>query len=248
MTTTTRTARPTRRAPQWRRSAAWQLGVYAYLMAWAWAIALVVVVAVLAIVSRSVDVEMSAVAFSHHAFLWFPFSIAIMVTTSLLTTHVAAGMTRASFIKGAIIAAVTTGVGNAVVATTLLVTERWVYDRLGWVHGSGDVGRTVLQDGALRYGAGLALLFSAGMLSGLLVGICFYRLGGLGGILALPLALSPILLTGWVGMPSDDQWTAWGNAPGSMPSHPLLGVLVLAAAAAAYHLLVRRVPIAKKEG
>lgn len=248
MTTTTRTAHPTRRAPQWQRSAVWQLGVYAYLMAWAWAIAVVVVVVILAIVSRSVNIELSGVAFSHHAFLWFPFSIAIMVTTSLLTTHVAAGMTRASFIKGAIIAAVATGIGNAVVATLLLVAESAVYDRLGWVHGSDDAGRAVLQDGALAYAVGLALLFSAGMVSGLLVGVCFYRFGGLGGILALPLALSPILLTGWLGMPGDDQWTAWGTAPGGVPTHPLLGVLVLAVAATAYHLLVRRVPIAKKEG
>ena len=35
MTTTTRTARPTRRVPQWRRSAAWQLGVMA-----AWSVVL----------------------------------------------------------------------------------------------------------------------------------------------------------------------------------------------------------------
>lgn len=249
MTATTSLTTDARRTPQWWRSATWQLSTYAYLMAWGWGIVLVVATAILAVVSRSVHVEMSALAISHHAFLWFPFSIAIMLTTALLTTHVASGMTRASFSRGAILAALTTGVGNAILATLALVVERWIFNRLGWFHGTGDEQKLeVLRDGVLQYGVGLALLFSAGMLSGLLVGICFYRLGGLRGVLALPLALAPILVTGWLGMPSDGQWTAWGDAPGALPSSPLLGLVTLAAAAAAYHLLVRRVPIAKKEG
>lgn len=249
MTATTSLTTGARRTPQWWRSTAWQLSTYAYLMAWGWGVVLVVATAILAVVSRSVHIEMSALAIAHHAFLWFPFSIAIMLTTALLTTHVASGMTRASFSKGAILAALATGVGNGAFMTLALVVERWVYGRLGWFHGTGADGKlAVLRDGVLPYGAGLALIFSAGMLSGLLVGICFYRFGGLLGVLALPLALSPILLAGWLGVPADGQWTAWGVAPGDVPTSPLLGLLVLAASAFAYHLLVRRVPIAKKEG
>lgn len=250
MTTATLTPTGTRRAPQWWRTARWQLRTLAVLMASTWAVVLVVAAVILAVVSRTTAIEMSAVAVSHHAFLWFPFSTAIMVATTYLPVHVASGMTRRSFVVGTLVATTATALLNAVVATLALLAERWAFDRLGWFHGTGnDDGLEVLRGGALAYGGGLALVFTAGMVSGLLVGVSYYRLGGWPGTLALPLALSPILLTGWLGTSADSGWSAWGTSPfDALPTSPLLGLLVLALAAAVFHRLVRRIPITSTKG
>lgn len=247
MTTDTldQTTRTARRRPQWVRVAGWQLQTGIFLMLWAWGIITVLVVAILAIVGQSVTVELSGFAISHHGLLWFPFSIAIMLTVTYLPLHVANGMTRGSFIKAALLGNVLIGVLNAAFTMVALLVEREVFHRLGWFHGSTDTdGVEVLDGGALTYGVGLTLLFVSGMLSGLLVGVAYYRAGGWWGTLALPLTLLPIAVTSLVGLVEESQWTPWDISFASWwPAGELFTVAVLLAAAAVFALLVRRIPI-----
>lgn len=238
--------RTTRHRPQWLRATQWLFTRTFFLMFLAWALVVVVVTVVLAIVGRNVDtVQMSGFAISHHGLLWFPFSIAIMMATTYLPLHVAAGMTRRSFIRAALLAQVGIGVLNAVFSTVALLLERWIYDRLGWVHGqTDDTNLTVFAGGELTYGLGLALLFASAMVSGLLVGAAYLRAGAWWGTLALPLTLLPILVTTLVGL-GEHQWRPWSitladHWPGG---GPLSAVVVLLAGAVCFGLLVRRIPI-----
>lgn len=233
------------RRPQWLRVARWLLRAHVSLMAWAWTIAVVVIVVVLFIVSRGTVPAMSAAAVSHHGLLWFPFSIAIMLTVAYLPFHVANGMTRASFIKASVLVNLAVGVLNAVVTTLGLVVERWAYGRLGWFHGDpDDTTVEVLGSGVLAYGAGLALMFASGMLSGLLIGAVYYRTSAWWGTFALPLTLAPIVVTSLVGLDPETQWTPWSITLADwVPTHNLYAVAVLAVSAVAVHLLIRRVPL-----
>lgn len=234
---------------QWLRVAKWQLQVSLFLMLWAWSIALLAVIVILAIVSRYVDIETSSFAFSHHGLLWFPFSIAILLSTTYLPLHVANGMTRRSFIRAALLANVATGLSNAAFSVVVLLIERAVYDRLGWVHAAVDQsGTEIFANGVLPYGAGLALLFVAGMLSGLVVGVAYYRFGAWWGTLALPLTLLPIVATAVFGLDKEFQWTPWGVtlSPG-WPVSAIVGLAILAATAAAFSQLTRRIPLSTRK-
>lgn len=238
------------RSPQWWRVSLWLLPHYGKLMLWFWAVMVVAAVAILAVVGSAVRVQLSAMQMAHHGALWFPFSIAIIVTTSYLTVHVANGLTRRSFAATMLIMCVAVGVFNAVANVTGLVVEGWVYDRLGWLQGQVDNGgeTEVLVGGTWAYLLGLALLFTSGMLSGALVGITYYRWGAWVGTLALPLTLSPIALMSLVGLSAQDQWRPWDVALLELGiTHLLAALVVLVLAAAAFVLAARRIPIAPKE-
>lgn len=248
-TATTLTGAAPRR-PQWLRVARWLLRANVSLMAWAWVIGAVVIVVVLFAVSRATVPSMSAAAISHHGLLWFPFSIAIMLTVAYLPFHVANGMTRSSFVKASVLVNLAVGVLNAVVTSLGLVLERSAYDRLGWFHGGADEATLeVLRGGVLAYGVGLALMFASGMLSGLLVGAVYYRTSAWWGTIALPLTLAPILVTSLVGLHPETQWTPWSITLADwLPTSNLFAVLVLTASAVAFHLLIRRIPISTSKG
>ena len=104
MTALTTPTSTTTGSPQWRRAFGYLLSGHVYMLTlWFWAIAIPVVAIVMFIVGQYVDpVTMSAMAFTHHAALWFPFSIAIILAVTYLPIHVANGMTRRSFSQAAI--------------------------------------------------------------------------------------------------------------------------------------------------
>ncbi len=241
-----RHAASTRRRSQALRAFDWFFGVQLYLAAWFWAIALVCVTITLLLVHNLGEVQLSIFQFVQHGGLWFPFSIAIIAATAQLTLHVTSGMTRRSFIRGALLAAVATGILMGVTTSAGLVTEGWLYAANDWPH-------TVETEGAepaLRAGfwpmlLGLCLVYTSGTLSGLLVGVTYYRTGGWWGTIALPLSLSPILL---VNLVSASSWAPFGfTFDLSAPGATLAALAVLTAAAAAFHRLTRRVPIAPVE-
>lgn len=250
-TTPTTTASAARRRPaQWRTALGYLLSAYVYMLTvWFWAIALPVIAIIMFIVSQNVDqVTSSGVVFSHHAALWFPFSIAIILSVTYLPIHVANGMTRRSFSRAALLVSVFVGLLNGTIATLAMVVEREIYRSLGWFHGSGDSSDLeVFHDGVLTYGLGLVLLFVAGQLSGALTGIAYYRLGGWTGTLALPLCLLPVGAVGLFGLGQGVQWTPWGWAADIAPWGTIAAIAVLVAAAVAFHLLVRNVAIDTKK-
>ena len=245
MTTVTEAPATRRATPQWWRALTYLAASYAYLITlWLWALVLPAVALIMFVINRNVDqVTASGMAHTHHAALWFPFSIAIILTVTYLPIHVGNGMTRRSFIKAAFAVNVGVGVANAGITTIALLVERRIYDSLGWFHGSATGTDTpVFNGGILPYALGLALLFTAGQLSGSLIGITYYRLGGIRGTLALPLTLLPLASVGLLSLDEISQWVPWGVQLGSTGGTGI-AVLVLLAAAGTFHLLVRNVPI-----
>lgn len=240
--------RPTH--PQWIRALRWQTARLAPLLLVGWAVLIVNAVVIVAIVSLFVDqVVVSAMSIAVHVLLWFPFSVAIIIAISHLPVHVAGGMTRRSFIRAALVWTVLIAMANAAVSIGLFIIERAAYKQLGWVHAPTDGAETaVLEGGPLLYGLGLALLFASGMLSGLLAGTTYYRFGGWWGTLALPLTLSPILITSTFALNPESQWTPWDLAlPGPVQGNTFVALGALVLAAAAFALLVRRIPIHTKK-
>lgn len=232
--------------PQWARAAATHLQVYLYLWMVGWAVVVVAVtvaIAVIAMVNGSVPLSIAQFV-RNGPLVWFLFAIAIMVTTMYLAPHVANGMTRRSFIRGSLVAATGNGLLHGVTAAVVVLVEGAVFDRLGWAHAAPEG-----QPGLWERGAGILLLDHtltalAGTVTGLLVGIAYYRLGGWWATLALPLTLSPILVlmltTSW----RDAPFAPWGLPPAT--AYAVTAVLTLAAALA-FALLTRRVPIARTE-
>lgn len=252
MTTHTGTNTPVttaaRRPPQWLRSAKWLLGVQGWVMGWFVVIGLLSTAVIVSIIARYTDLRLSAVSMGQHAGIWIPFSISIILIATHLTVHVAAGMTRRSFSIGALITAVLTGLGYAVMFTVLLVGERWLYGEFGWRHGSASHEGLVFDPGALTVAGGLALLFTAGAISGLLVGILYYRLGGWYGTLTLPVGLAPLVVVTLLSLDPETQFTPWDVPLLLNPSaRPVLGLATLVLAAGLFHLIIRRTPIAAKE-
>lgn len=185
---------PFRRGPQWLRATSWTLAAHLYLAAWFWAIAVVAVTIALVVVDRVGTVEVSIAQFAAQGATWFPFAIAIILTGSQIGVHVANGMTRRSFLRAALLSVLVSALVYALVMSTLLLVEGAVFDRMGWPHVPDGEDRSAWQDGfgpaLLDYG----LLFLAGQVSGLLVGITYYRFGGWWGTLLLPLTVAPVLL------------------------------------------------------
>lgn len=248
MTTTTLPPAVRRSTPQWRSALGYLLGGYVYMITlWFWAIAIPVVAVIMYIVGQNVDqVTSSGIAFTFHGALWFPFSIAIILSTTYLPIHVANGMTRRSFTQAALSVNVIVGVLNAAIAVAALLVERQIYGGLGWVHGSNDGdGVAIFNGGVLTFGLGLTTLFVAGQVSGSLIGVTYYRLGGIRGTLALPLGLLPLAAVGLLGL--GVQWNPWSWTAGIAPWGTIAAVLSLIAAAGVFHLLVRDVPIDSKD-
>ncbi|MCM3661740.1 hypothetical protein M3148_12190 [Georgenia satyanarayanai] len=234
--------------PQWVRSAVHHLQVYLLMWVWLWAIVVVGAALAIAVVDRVGTVNVSMVQFVRTGpLVWFLFSIAVIVATTYLTAHVANGMTRRSFLTGGLVAAVSSSVLHAVTAAGLLLLEGVLYDRMGWQH-DAEPGEEYTA-GVWESGLGTllvdhALLALSGTLTGLLVGITYYRLGGWWGTLALPLTISPILAVMFL-----TSWTEAPFVPFDAPgwSAYLVGAVLVLAAGLAFALLVRRVPIARTE-
>lgn len=249
MTTTVRTARTgaARRPPQWRRTAVWLIGIQGYMASWFFAVILTVAVLGVLIVSRYTGIAISVLGMGLHGAIWVPFSISIVIVASYLTPHVAAGMTRRSFGIGAVLAAVLTGALYTVVFIMLLAVERWVYSALGWRHASTTHDGLVFDPGVLTLAGGLMLLITSATVSGLLVGLFYYRLGAWWGTLTLPVSLAPLVLVSLLTLDPARQFTPW-SVPFLTPSaQPLLGILIIVVAGVGVVLLARRVPIAAKE-
>ncbi|HLS39671.1 MAG TPA: hypothetical protein VK038_02790 [Ornithinicoccus sp.] len=244
------TAATTRRRPQWLRVSAWLLRAYGKLMVWFWGVVVFFAVAILAVVSRFHEVRVSGLQFAQHGALWYPFSLAIILTSAYLGIHVASGLTRRSFALASLVVAASVSLVNAVAATVLLLVERAVYDGLGWYHGlvGEPVTREVLADGPVVHAIGLFVVLTAGMVSGTLVALAYYRFGGLTGTLTLPLSMLPLVVAGLFPVVGSRSWSPWEMSqwadllPGPAPT-----LLVLAAGAAAVVATARRIPIAAKE-
>ena len=235
--------------PQWMRVARTHLGVHLFVYVWLWLICIIgVSVAISIVAAATTTVNLSIVQFIRQGpLVWVLFSVSILVATTYLTPHVANGMTRRSFVRGGLLAAALAGLLHAATAAALVLLEGALYNRMGWDH-AAQSGRDYLP-GIWELGLGPLLVdhvvaATAGTVAGLLVGMAYYRLGGWWGTLALPLTVLPIL-----GVMFLSTWSDVPFVPANMPDGATygLGALLVLAAAGAFALLGRRVPISRTE-
>lgn len=242
----------TRRLPaQWVRALRTTLRAYLTMWLWFWAVALTILVLVLLLVDRFATVEMSGAQHLRNGGVWFPFSIAIVMTAAHLPFLVSHGLTRRAYSCGVLFSSVLSSLLYAFSLSLVVVTERAVYGRLGWPHTAQTdnpdaVGIWEHGFGAMLLSYGLAVL--AGHVCGLLVAVTYLRLGAWRGTLALPLTVGPVFLvlvgTGFIGGLPVPSWELSGPTVGLT----VVALAVIAAAAGAFHLLVRDVPIPQKAG
>lgn len=218
-------------------TARWLLRQHLRVALWAVIIALMAVTVAVVMVDRYGTVDISIVQFARQGFVWFPFAMAIVMSAGFLNVHVASGLTRWSLGRASIGVGVGLAGFYAVIMTAALQLERAIFGVQGWAHQLTD-GAPVVSDTS-QIGwilVDLGLLFTAAQLSGLLVGISYYRLGPWWATLALPLTVGPVLVV------TPILTTALLD-PLSMLARVPIAVALLVLTAAAYLLLLRRTPV-----
>jgi hypothetical protein len=256
MSTTTRPlfpARPVTRQGPVLRTTVSLLAWFGQVALWYWAIVLVVVVAVPLVVASVGDVGTSTIWFARQSGVWFPFAIMIGIATTYPPVHVASGMTRRSYVRGALLAAVGTAVAFAVLMAGGLMAERAWYGAMGWDWSLQDQGWF---DPDVTFGSLLVAYlatFVVAYTSGLLVGTVYAVAGGWWGTLTLPLTAGPsLVMTILVGNSND--WVPFSELfGGTGETTPLALVLTVAAVmtlalAAAFWLIATRRSIAPRRG
>ncbi len=234
--------------PQWMRAAHRHLSIYVFLWLWLWAICIVGAAVAIVVVNHFGTVNVSMVQFVRNGpLVWFLFSLGVIVVSGYLGVHVANGMTRRSFITGGLVAALAASLLHALTGAALLLLEGALYDRMGWDHDAApgeEYVPGVWEAGVVDLLLDHTLAALAGTITGLLVGIAYYRLGGWWGTLALPLTLLPIVYTMFSTSWSEAPFVPWDLPP--ISAH-VFGAVVIAAAAVAFALLTRTVPIKRSE-
>lgn len=236
--------RPNPGQPQWRRTLRWLLGMQALLGLWFWAVILALEVIALLIAAQFGSVEVSMFQFATHGALWFPFSIMIITSTAVVTTHVAQGRTRRSFIQATLLTMVALALAYGVLMTAGLALEGLVYEAMGWTQAHiADVTSTSTPRTPWQEPLGITLLTyvtrtGGGAMAGLLVGVAYYRFGGWRGtglvlVTALPALAAQESISGFFSEFVDDPLLVSGVVP----------LALIAAAAFAYYLLTRHLPI-----
>jgi hypothetical protein len=188
---------------------------------WFWPILVLLVVSVRLVLAATGVLPTSILAGATQAGVWFPFSLLIGIAATYPQVHVAAGMTRRSYLRGVLIAVVVSTATSALLMTLALRAERAWYDAMGWTW-SLD-GRP---DSPVGWVTGVLLpcaaMFLVAHLSGLLVGTVYASRGGWWGTLTLPLTAGPVMGVGFV----------VGGFFGDLDAHLSIGVRALVVVAA----------------
>ncbi|MBF0687378.1 MAG: hypothetical protein IR158_06365 [Cellulomonas sp.] len=194
-----------------------RLGAALLVMAgWFWGIA-VAAITVANVVAWLVTgrVDVSIAVYARQGSLWFPFSLAIMLVAAYLRVHVAAGMTRRTFVRAAVLVEVTAGLAYAAILTAVILAERAVHSALGWDATITEIQLTDESSPFWLLFLDLAVPFVLGNLSGLLVGIVYQTRGGWWGTLTLPLTVGPVAVSQYVaGARLVDLPGVWTTTPG----------------------------------
>ena len=236
--------RPNPHQPQWRRTLRWMLGMQALLALWFWGVILVLEVIALLVAAQFGPVQVSMFQFATHGALWFPFSIMIITSAAVITTHVAQGRTRRSFIQAALLTVVVMGISYGLLMTAGIALEGLVYESFGWTQQhitSVDSSTAPLAPWQEPLGTTVLTYITrtgGGAMGGLLVGVAYYRFGGWRGtglllVTALPALVVQEALSGLLRNVVDSALMVSGG----------IALALIAAGAFAYYLLTRNLPI-----
>ena len=217
--------------------------VQLFVAAWLWGTAVVATAVILALVDRFGTVTASVLGIGSQVGMWFCFAVSILATTQYLPAHVAAGVTRRAFVVASLAAAVLTATVYTVVLAVLLQVERAAFRAFDWSYsfsGSQVFTSTDQLGGVLGH---FMIVFTAGGLCGLLVGIVYYRFGAAIGTVALLVTVTPLLFVAAVVGDGPEVWRLV-PLPDGTAGRVGLAILIMAAVTVAYRLVARRVPIA----
>lgn len=163
--------------------------------------------------------------------MWFLFTIGIMLSTVSLPVVVAHGITRRAYCLGAAIFAVISAVLFGLLVVLGYGVEYLAYDAMGVLSELDNPYPVPTVSQAFR-----TVLSGLGfVLSGWVVGLCFYRLSVWLALASLPLAVVPIVVG--LQLPAVDRFS--GDVFASL-------IVVLGMAVAGY-LLARNVPLRPKK-
>lgn len=240
--------RPDRRRGPVARTAWSLLTWFTPIAAVFWLIVLVVVLAVPFIVDAVAQVEISIVWQARQSGIWFPFSVLISIAVGYPTVHLANGMTRRSYVRGALVVAAVLAVAFAVLMTIALLAERAWYGAMGWSWQlAGDWFAPA--EGMTTVFVSYLATYLVAYLSGLLVGTVYGAAGGWWGTLTLPLTVGPIILVAIL-VDNEYDWVPFSTLFGEAPSGGTPLALVVTAAAvlalalaAAFWLVATRRPV-----
>ncbi len=226
------------------------VAAFATVGGWFWAIYAVVGVGVPLLVSRAGG-EMDGGIFESSAGTprWFAFVLGIIVPAAALTLHLAAGGTRAAFSAGVVRGAALAGLGFGVLTAAYVSGEQVLYPALGldWGRAAGLAAGSPAADALLTVVAE-ALAVTTYVLCGAAIAVGYKRLGvwtGTGFILPMLvlIALTDLAMRGGVGglVLSNVARSDGIASAGAVALGLAGGLLALALAAGALHLLVRGV-------
>lgn len=210
---------------------------------WFWAIVLVGAVVASVVVHRNGNPDLSVVAQARQAGIWFPFSMHVVVATSVLAPHLAAGMTRRSYVRGALTCAVVIAALYAALMTAALLVERVWYQSNDWAWSLQVLALSSDQPQVGLIFVDHALMFLVANLSGLLVGAVYQAHRGWWGTLTLPLTVGPIVLTG--GLLADDLLPWATDVIGGTAGVVACVLLLAVATGAAFAAVARRTAITR---
>jgi len=180
--------------------------------------------------------------FGTHTATWFAFALGITFVVAYLPLHVTSGMTRRSFIRGNLTTSPVMGVLYGLSLFALVAIERAIFDvglpeQFAALPGWGGSWTMLVSQ---------ILLTTVAILSGSLVGITYYRFGGLRGTLLLLLTVLPLLVAILALDPSGGVQN-FVTGTEEFVFNPALGITVAAVClippAVAFSLLTRRIPI-----
>lgn len=212
---------------------------------WFWGIFALVTVAVPLIVHAAGGVMGGGVTTgAEYSSRWFAFSMGVVVTATVVVTHLAAGGTRRALWVGQLRAALVVGVAYGLAFVAVLLLERVVFGGLGWTWELAGAG--LAPDGAGWIGvtfASEALVAATYLLGGVAVA-AGYQTHGLwrGTFLVLPALVLLFLadVASRTGAGGDVLEAVLGVLGGPSPALGLLaGAAVLALAVAAAYQQVR---------
>ena len=147
------------------------------------------------LVSRSGDVGLSIVEVSWQAGVWFGFSMNASFGVGYLSAHVSFGMTRRSYWRAVLLAALVFATALAAFQTGMLALERWWYSAMGW-RGSANDSLVVSADGWAPTAGRYLLLYLTALVCGAVASLTYARFGAWVGTLCLPLTVGPLLVVG----------------------------------------------------
>lgn len=227
--------------PSWLRATKTLVGAHLRLAAWFWGIMIALLVGGHVLMGTVIGTRVLIANYGSHGATWFVFSLGVIFTFAFLPVHITSGLTRRSFIRANILTALTIGLVYGVGLFLLVLLEQLVFPAASLPY---DTDPVIGVGSSVPWGVliGQTLLSTTAILCGLLVAIAYYRTNPLVGTVLLIPTVGPVLVM--VALTAGDApLQQWLGLPTSTGLAVLAAGLVIAAAATAFHLVTRHVPI-----